>query len=172
MDFAFDAKTEELSKKLNSFMDEFVYPAEPIAHQQMADAPDHWGPPPILDDLKAQAKKRGLWNFFLPGDDGAGLTNLQYAPLAEITGRSIMLAPAAVNCAAPDTGTNEFFICVGDQPQLDFGGKRNPDGQGFAAFGRVVRGMDVVKKIGSTRTGDRDRPIKDIVVQSVKIVRK
>ena len=49
--------------------------------------------------------------------------------------------------AAPDTATNEFFICIGDQPQLDFGGKRNPDGQGFAAFGRVVRGMDVVKKI-------------------------
>lgn len=117
MDFAFDAKTEELRERLNTFMDEVIYPAEPIAHQQLADAPDVWGPPPILEDLKAEARKRGLWNFFLPGEHGAGLTNLQYAPLAEITGRSIQLAPAAVNCAAPDTGNMEVLTEFGTPEQ-------------------------------------------------------
>lgn len=124
MDFAFDAKTEELRERLNAFMDEVIYPAEPIAHQQLADAPDAWGPPPILEDLKAEAQKRGLWNFFLPGDSAvpggsAGLTNLQYAPLAEITGRSIQLAPAAVNCAAPDTGNMEVLNEFGSPEQKD-----------------------------------------------------
>jgi len=117
MDFAFDARTEELRDKLNAFMDEFVYPAEPVAHQQLADNPDSWSPPPVLEDLKVEAKKRGLWNFFLPGEHGAGLTNLQYAPLAEITGRSIQLAPAAVNCAAPDTGNMEVLTEFGTPAQ-------------------------------------------------------
>ena len=119
MDFAFDAKTNDLIARLNAFMDEVIYPAEPIAHQQLADAPDSWGPPPILEDLKAEAQKRGLWNFFLPGGEGAGLTNLQYAPLAEITGRSIHLAPAAVNCAAPDTGNMEVLNGFGTPEQKD-----------------------------------------------------
>ena len=119
MDFAFDAKTEELRERLNTFMDEVIYPAEPIAHQQLADAPDAWGPPPILEDLKVEARKRGLWNFFLPGEHGAGLTNLQYAPLAEITGRSIQLAPAAVNCAAPDTGNMEVLTEFGTPEQKE-----------------------------------------------------
>ena len=119
MDFAFDAKTNDLIAQLNAFMDEVIYPAEPIAHQQLADAPDSWGPPPILEDLKAEAQKRGLWNFFLPGEEGAGLTNLQYAPLAEITGRSIQLAPAAVNCAAPDTGNMEVLKEFGTPEQKD-----------------------------------------------------
>ena len=119
MDFAFDAKTNDLIAQLNAFMDEVIYPAEPIAHQQLADAPDSWGPPPILEDLKAEAQKRGLWNFFLPGGEGAGLTNLQYAPLAEITGRSIHLAPAAVNCAAPDTGNMEVLNEFGTPEQKD-----------------------------------------------------
>lgn len=119
MDFEFDAKTQDLIAQLNTFMDEVIYPAEPIAHQQLADAPDTWGPPAILEDLKAEAKKRGLWNFFLPGEHGAGLTNLQYAPLAEITGRSIQLAPAAVNCAAPDTGNMEVLTEFGSPEQKE-----------------------------------------------------
>ena len=117
MDFAYDTKTEELRDKLNTFMDEVIYPAEATATQQLADAPTTWGPPPILEDLKAEAKKRGLWNFFLPGEEGAGLTNLQYAPLAEITGRSIQLAPAATNCAAPDTGNMEVLNEFGTPEQ-------------------------------------------------------
>ncbi|MEO6471459.1 MAG: acyl-CoA dehydrogenase family protein [Aeromicrobium sp.] len=119
MDFAFDAKTEDMIAQLNAFMDEVIYPAEPIAHQQLADAPDAWGPPAILEDLKAEAKQRGLWNFFLPGEGGAGLTNLQYAPLAEITGRSIQLAPAATNCAAPDTGNMEVLSEFGSPAQKE-----------------------------------------------------
>src|SRR3954447_8069577 len=119
MDFAFDARTVDLIGQLESFMDEHVYPAEPIAHAQMQEAlaNDTWSPPAVLEDLKAEAKKRGLWNFFLPGAEGGGLTNLQYAPLAEITGRSIQLAPAAINCAAPDTGNMEVLSMFGTAEQ-------------------------------------------------------
>ena len=126
MDFAYDAKTVEMIGKLEAFMDEHVYPAEPLAHEQMQAAitDDTWSPPAVLEDLKAEAKKRGLWNFFLPGTPsdpgvGAGLTNLQYAPLAEITGRSIQLAPAAVNCAAPDTGNMEVLHMFGTAEQKE-----------------------------------------------------
>lgn len=121
MDFEYDAKTVEMIGKMEAFMDEVVYPAEPLAHEQMQAAikEDSWSPPAVLEDLKAEAKKRGLWNFFLPGDDGAGLTNLQYAPLAEITGRSIQLAPAAVNCAAPDTGNMEVLHMFGTPEQKE-----------------------------------------------------
>ncbi|MGA8986898.1 acyl-CoA dehydrogenase family protein [Aeromicrobium sp.] len=119
MDFGHDAKTIDLIGQMESFMDEVIYPAEPVAHQQMQDAitQDTWAPPAVLEELKAEARKRGLWNFFLPGDEGAGLTNLQYAPLAEITGRSIQLAPAAVNCAAPDTGNMEVLHMFGSAEQ-------------------------------------------------------
>jgi len=117
MDFAFDAKTEELRGKLLEFMDSHIYPAEPVFEQQLAEAADPWAQAPVVEELKAEARKRGLWNFFLPGDHGAGLTNLQYAPLAEITGRSIRLAPTAVNCAAPDTGNMEVLTMFGSEQQ-------------------------------------------------------
>ena len=117
MHFAFDDKTEALRTQLLAFMDEHVYPAEPVAHDQLKATPDSWGPPPIVEDLKAEARRRGLWNFFLPGRDGPGLTNLEYAPLAEITGRSIQLAPVALNCAAPDTGNMEVLSMFGTAEQ-------------------------------------------------------
>jgi acyl-CoA dehydrogenase len=117
MDFAFDAKTEELRAKLLEFMDSHVYPAEAVFERQLAERDDPWAIPPVMDELKAEARKRGLWNFFLPGDHGAGLTNVQYAPLAEITGRSIRLAPTAVNCAAPDTGNMEVLSMFGNDEQ-------------------------------------------------------
>ncbi|MEV5717647.1 acyl-CoA dehydrogenase family protein [Amycolatopsis mediterranei] len=117
MDFAFDEKTEELRGQLLEFMDSHIYPAEPVFEQQLAERDDPWAIPPVMDELKAEARKRGLWNFFLPGDHGAGLTNLQYAPLAEITGRSIRLAPTAVNCAAPDTGNMEVLSMFGTEQQ-------------------------------------------------------
>ena len=117
MDFAFDEKTEELRGKLLEFMDSHIYPAEPVFEQQLAERDDPWAIPPVMDELKAEARKRGLWNFFLPGEHGAGLTNLQYAPLAEITGRSIRLAPTAVNCAAPDTGNMEVLAMFGNDDQ-------------------------------------------------------
>jgi alkylation response protein AidB-like acyl-CoA dehydrogenase len=113
MDFAFDAATEDLRARLLSFMDEHVYPAE-AGYESVG-----WGPPPILKDLRAEAKRRGLWNLFLPGDHGAGLSNLQYAPLAEITGRSPAIAPAALNCAAPDTGNMELLAEFGSPEQQE-----------------------------------------------------
>src|SRR5437879_11718992 len=85
MDFAFDDRTEELRGELLSFMDEHVYPAEAVAVQQVAEAGNPWARPPVMEDLKAEARRRGLWNLFLPGEHGGGLTKLQYAPLAEFT---------------------------------------------------------------------------------------
>ncbi|WP_405014058.1 acyl-CoA dehydrogenase family protein [Kitasatospora sp. NBC_01539] len=118
MDFAFDTRTEELRSRLLDFMDEHVYPAEAVLAAQLAD-PDRtpWTVPPVIAELQAAARERGLWNLFLPGEAGAGLTNLQYAPLAEITGRSSLLAPAALNCAAPDTGNMEVLEQFGDEAQ-------------------------------------------------------
>ncbi|MBT2389402.1 acyl-CoA dehydrogenase family protein [Streptomyces sp. ISL-1] len=110
MDFAFDARTEELRAKLLAFMDEHIYPAEAVADEQRAKLASPWDTPAIVEELKTEARKQGLWNLFLPdAEHGAGLTNLQYAPLAEITGRSPQLAPTALNCAAPDTGNMEVL---------------------------------------------------------------
>ncbi|MFF5991802.1 acyl-CoA dehydrogenase family protein [Prauserella flavalba] len=117
MDFTFDARTEELREKLLAFMAEHVYPAEPVFHEQLAERENPWTSVPVVEELKAEARKRGLWNFFLPGEHGAGLTNLQYAPLAEITGRSPSLAPIALNCAAPDTGNMEVLAMFGNEQQ-------------------------------------------------------
>jgi acyl-CoA dehydrogenase len=118
MDFAFDATTEELRGRLLDFMDERIHPAEAIFEEQAATLPNPWDRPPIMEELKAEARRRGLWNLFLPHSEyGAGLTNLQYAPLAEITGRSPMLAPEALNCAAPDTGNMELLALFGNEEQ-------------------------------------------------------
>ncbi|MFG3228510.1 acyl-CoA dehydrogenase family protein [Kitasatospora sp. NPDC048194] len=120
MDFAYDARTTELREQLLAFMDEHVYPAEPVLAEQLADpAREPWSVPPVVADLKAAARKQGLWNLFIPGEHGAGLTNLQYAPLAEITGRSPLLAPPALNCAAPDTGNMELLAEFGTAEQKE-----------------------------------------------------
>ncbi|GAA0472907.1 acyl-CoA dehydrogenase family protein [Streptomyces olivaceiscleroticus] len=118
MDFAFDARTQELREQLLAFMDEHVYPAEQVAHEQRAALASPWDTPAVVEELKAEARKQGLWNLFLPdAEHGAGLTNLQYAPLAEITGRSPQLAPTALNCAAPDTGNMEVLAQFGNEAQ-------------------------------------------------------
>ncbi|MGN6243063.1 MAG: acyl-CoA dehydrogenase family protein [Motilibacteraceae bacterium] len=121
MEFAHDAKTEELRQNLLGFMDEHVYPAEPVFAEQLAALEDRWAwsEVPVLKELQAKARDRGLWNLFLPGKHGAGLTNLQYAPLAEITGRSGHLAPAALNCSAPDTGNMEVLSEFGTPEQKE-----------------------------------------------------
>jgi acyl-CoA dehydrogenase len=119
MEFGFDARTEELRTVLLAYMDEFVYPNESVFREQVAALENRWAwtTVPVLDELRAAARERGLWNLFLPGEQGAGLTNVQYAPLAEITGRSLDLAPAALNCAAPDTGNMELLASFGSAEQ-------------------------------------------------------
>jgi acyl-CoA dehydrogenase len=121
MDFAFDQRTIELQERLTVFMEEFVYPAEETFFRQRAEMPNRWGTPPIVEELKAAARARGLWNLFLPRkhDYGAGLTNVQYAPLAEITGRAVWLAPEALNCSAPDTGNMELLALFGTDEQKE-----------------------------------------------------
>ena len=115
MDFEFDAKTLELIDRLNGFMDEYVYPAEAEMNQH-----EPWTRPAVLAPLKAKARELGLWNLFLPHHPlGAGLSNLQYAPLAEISGRSPLLAPEAMNCAAPDTGNMEVLAMFGTPEQQE-----------------------------------------------------
>ncbi|MFE4536201.1 acyl-CoA dehydrogenase family protein [Streptomyces scopuliridis] len=124
MDFAFDARTEELRARLLAFMDAYVLPAEAVAHEQRSLLADPWDTPAVVEDLKAEARAQGLWNLFFVDQHsrpdtayGAGLTNLQYAPLAEITGRSPQLAPTALNCAAPDTGNMEVLAQFGTAEQ-------------------------------------------------------
>jgi acyl-CoA dehydrogenase len=121
MDFGFDERTEELRERLLTFMDAYVYPAEKVFAEQVAELAAtgrEWERPPIIDELKAEARGRGLWNLFLPRHpEGAGLTNLQYAPLAEITGHSPAIAPEALNCAAPDTGNMELLAEFGSAQQ-------------------------------------------------------
>ncbi|MFI7321383.1 acyl-CoA dehydrogenase family protein [Streptomyces venezuelae] len=118
MDFAYDARTEELRDRLLAFMDDHVHPAEAVAEEQRAALASPWDTPAVVGELKAEARRQGLWNLFLPdAEHGAGLTNLQYAPLAEITGRSPQLAPTALNCAAPDTGNMEVLAQFGSEAQ-------------------------------------------------------
>ncbi|NSC20830.1 acyl-CoA dehydrogenase [Streptomyces albus subsp. chlorinus] len=126
MDFAFDARTEELRERLLAFMDAHVRPAEAVAAQQRAALDSPWRTPEVVRELQATARKLGLWNLFfvdqhsLPDEEyGAGLTNLQYAPLAEITGHSPQLAPTALNCAAPDTGNMELLAQFGSPEQRE-----------------------------------------------------
>ena len=121
MDFAPDARTEDLRATLTAFLDDRIRPAEPIFREQMAalEDPWAWSRVPVLKELQAHARSLGLWNAFLPGEHGAGLTNLQYAWLAEITGRSLHLAPPALNCSAPDTGNMEVLAEFGSPEQKE-----------------------------------------------------
>jgi acyl-CoA dehydrogenase len=120
LDFSFSPKVQELQGTLLEFMDEHVYPAEPVWREQVAQADDPHAYPPVMDALKSEARRRELWNLFLPDDRyGAGLTNAEYAPLAEIMGGSPALAPEATNCSAPDTGNMEILAEFGTPEQQD-----------------------------------------------------
>jgi acyl-CoA dehydrogenase len=121
MDFQYDKRTEELRETLLDLMDTHVYPAEQVFAEQMAalDDPWAWDSVPVLQELRDAARSRGLWNLFLPGEEGGGLTNLQYAPLAEISGRSPHLVPPAMNCSAPDTGNMEVLHMFGSPEQKE-----------------------------------------------------
>jgi len=135
MDFGYDARTLDLRKQLLTFMEERVYPAEAVFDEQVEAAAARgqiWERVPVTADLKAQARSRGLWNLFLTGKAAKAvsaldksllpdppLANLQYAPLAEITGWSPSLAPEALNCAAPDTGNMEVLAEFGSPEQQE-----------------------------------------------------
>ncbi|GAA3921619.1 acyl-CoA dehydrogenase family protein [Microbacterium invictum] len=119
MDFAFDDTTRDLAERTRAFLDEQVLPAEALHEEQLAATPGQWHFRPVVDELRVKAREAGLWNLFLPGENGAGLTNLQYAPLAEITGWSPRLAPVALNCSAPDTGNMEVLNDFGTPEQQE-----------------------------------------------------
>mgnify|MGYP001112583836 CR=1 FL=1 len=116
MDFEYSARTRELLARLEAFMDEYVYPNETVFHSQVAEG-DRWQPTAIVEELKAKARARGLWNLFLPESKrGPGLTNLEYAPLCEVMGR-VTWAPEVFNCSAPDTGNMEVLERYGTPAQ-------------------------------------------------------
>ena len=117
MDFEFGKKIEDLQRRLQAFMGEYIYPNE--QHFQDEIERHRWSPTAVMEDLKPKARAAGLWNLFLPEDErGAGLTNLEYAPLCEIMGRSVM-APEVFNCSAPDTGNMEVLARYGTQEQKE-----------------------------------------------------
>ncbi len=115
MDFDYSAKTAELQKRLAAFMDEHVYPNEQRYHDEV-NSGDRWQPIALIEEMKREARKQGLWNLFLP--DVSGLSNLEYAPLAEMMGR-VTWASEVFNCSAPDTGNMEVLHLYGTQEQKD-----------------------------------------------------
>lgn len=120
MDFEFSPKVRELRERLLAFMDEHIYPNEKLFFRQVEEG-DRWEPPRMLAGLKARAKEAGLWNLFLPKEYGqfsAGLTTLEYAPLAEIMGR-VLWSSEVFNCSAPDTGNMEVLARYGNEAQQE-----------------------------------------------------
>src|SRR5262245_37353069 len=110
------ARARELRDRLAAFIDENIYPNEKTYHEQI-DSGDRWHVPPIMVALKAKARTAGLWNLFLPDSEhGVGLTNLEFAPLCELMGRS-EIAPEVFNCSAPDTGNMEVLARCGTPEQ-------------------------------------------------------
>ena len=120
MDFTYSEKVQALQNQLNEFMQAHVYPVEQTYRDALAGAENPWTTPPILEDLKQKAQAEGLWNLFYPKahSDGDALTNLEYAPLAEIMGR-VIWAPEVFNCNAPDTGNMETLILYGTEQQKE-----------------------------------------------------
>ena len=119
MDFNYSEKSLDLQKKLNKFFEEHIYPIEQAYDQEIEDSGNSLHIPDILDELKNKAKEEGLWNLFLPDSEyGAGLTNVEYAPLAEITGK-VWWAPEVFNCSAPDTGNMEVLYDFGTDEQKE-----------------------------------------------------
>src|SRR5260370_8594588 len=117
MNFSFDEKTKELQRRLQTFMEEHVYPNEQRFHEEVEG--ERWKPSLIVEEVKVRSRAAGLGNLFLPNDEnGAGLSNLEYAPLCEIMGRS-HVAPEVFNCSAPDTGNMEVLARYGTPEQKE-----------------------------------------------------
>jgi acyl-CoA dehydrogenase len=135
MDFAPTDRCQEFSERLTAFMEEKIYPAEPVFEEQIQQSGDPHFHAPILEELKEEARSRGLWNLFHPDPEyGPGLTYSEYAPLAEITGRSAHIAPETVNCSAPDTGNMEVLTQFGTPEQKDQWLRPLLDGEIRSAF--------------------------------------
>src|SRR6202051_4534413 len=119
MDFEPSEKVKRLEAQVRAFVEREVYPAEAVFERQLAEAPSRWQIPPVMEELKAKARAAGLWNLFLPESEfGAGLTNLEYAPLCEIMGSS-PIAPEVFNCSAPDTGNMETLVRYATREQQE-----------------------------------------------------
>jgi acyl-CoA dehydrogenase len=117
MNFSFSSKVKDLQRRLQVFMDEHIYPNEQRYHDEIER--NRWSPPSVIEELKPKARAAGLWNLFLPDrEHGAGLTNLEYAPLAEIMGRSF-ISPEVFNCSAPDSGNMEVLARYGTGEQKE-----------------------------------------------------
>ena len=116
MDFEYSQKTKDLLKRLNAFFDEHIYPNEQRFLDEVNEG-DRWQPTKVIEELKVKAKAAGLWNLFLPESQrGAGLTNMEYAPLCEVMGR-VIWSPEVFNCSAPDTGNMEVLERYGTPEQ-------------------------------------------------------
>src|SRR5262249_31610101 len=118
MNFNYSDKVQALRARLSAFLDQYIYPNEKAYFEQIREG-DRWQPTAIVEELKCVARDTGLWNLFLPESEyGAGLTNLEYAPLCELMGRSVM-APEVFNCSAPDTGNMEILVRYGSAEQQE-----------------------------------------------------
>jgi acyl-CoA dehydrogenase len=159
MDFAYDPQTLELRARLEAFFDRHIYPSEPVFEEQILASEDPWATPPVMEELKALAREEGLWNLFLPDTEhGAGLTNMQYAPLCEVMGRSPFLAPEVFNCSAPDTGNMELLAQFGTPEQQQRWLEPLLDGRTRSAFSMtepLVASSDATN-IATTITRDGD----------------
>jgi len=152
----FNEKTRTLQKRLVEFMDEYVYPNEQKFEQQVLAS--RWTPTPIIEALKTKARATGLWNLFLPdSENGAGLTNLEYAPLCEIMGRSL-IAPEVFNCSAPDTGNMEVLARYGTPKQQEQWLKPLLNGEIRSCFAMTEPGVasSDATNIESSIAGDGD----------------
>jgi acyl-CoA dehydrogenase len=135
MDFELSDRCKEFQERVQAFMDERIYPAEKPLAEEMAAADDPHHHPQVMEDLKEEARARGLWNLFQPHEEwGPGLSNAEYAPLAEIMGRSVGIAPEAMNCNAPDTGNMEVLTLFGTDEHKERWLKPLLDGEIRSAF--------------------------------------
>lgn len=154
MEFAFSDKQRDLQARLEAFMNERVYPNETLYYRQLDAGDSRWQLPAIMEELKASARKCGLWNLFLPDSEfGAGLSNLEYAPLAEVMGRS-SIGPEVFNCSAPDTGNMEVLARFGSTEHKTRWLKPLLDGEirsGFAMTEPDVASSDATNIEGSIR---------------------
>jgi acyl-CoA dehydrogenase len=135
MNFELTDRAKDYLSRVTTFMEERVYPAEPVYNEQMRTSGDPNFHPPVIEQLKADARQRGLWNLFHPHPEwGPGLANAEYAPLAEVMGRSPHLAPEAMNCAAPDTGNMEVLTLFGTEEHKERWLRPLLDGEIRSAF--------------------------------------